>query len=373
MKLRCERTRLISALNACKSALAGRSQNEAWRNYYCNVCADSSIAEFTATNGEVQVQVRCHGVSDTDFGDVLIPPRILDILSSTSGHDVTMYDDSDGILHVECGCAEWHLQTEDPSNFAAMSPVEGETINVDAGKLRDAIARTIYASDICNTRYATGGVCLNLPAAAATDARHHLSVVHLDDCPELSCGGSLVVPVRSCKTIMSLITDESAVGIATTDDAMRFDLGDATVTARLVAGRFPTYQHVVEANVSDSSPVDVTVSVDALIAALKQASCVTSEESRGVMFSLGADEVVLRASADDVGNAESRCGVAACGSGHTPCDVILNPDRVMGYLQSVRGDTQVRITTLDVTGNGGVVFRSAPHHTYIIMPLSREG
>src|SRR5690606_24972418 len=123
--------------------------------------------------------------------------------------------------------------------------------SVPGRTLRQLIQRTIFATDSESTRYALGGVRLELTpdtiTLAATDSRR-LAMVKAACTAHGSVAeeqGEPVIPAKAMSLIeRSLGDDDRDVAIAVRNNDVLVKSGLSTIYSRLVEGRFPRYQDV---------------------------------------------------------------------------------------------------------------------------------
>ena len=162
---------------------------------------------------------------------------------------------------------------------------------VAAADLKKLIRRTIFATDVESTRYALGGVLVELTAESiamvGTDGRRLARMSAPADAENNppAPAGFPVIPVKALKLIeRNLADDDPPVHLTIqSGTAVLMRTESAVIYSRLVEGRFPRYQDVFPANVEVKIPLEA----GPLRLAVEQASIVTSEESRGVDFQFG--------------------------------------------------------------------------------------
>ena len=126
--------------------------------------------------------------------------------------DVVKLEITSDATWIRCGYSEFRLSAEDPADFPPVATFEDtDYFVVPAASLRTMIRRTIFATDSESTRYALGGIQMELGAEkltlAATDSRRLAVVTAASSIvgrPEIPA----VSPVIPSKA-MSLIEKES--------------------------------------------------------------------------------------------------------------------------------------------------------------------
>ena len=179
MKLNCHRASLATALQIVSGVVPTRTPKEILKNVKLHV--DGGKAVLIGTDQEVGIHFEVNGVETDSTGEVLLPTqRVVSILRELGDDQVTL-EATEGKLSIKGGQSEFNLSTEDPSEFPPVAAFEDlEYFTVNAAALREMIKRTIFATDTESTRYALGGVLLELTperaTLAATDSRR-LAVV----------------------------------------------------------------------------------------------------------------------------------------------------------------------------------------------------
>src|SRR6185437_1727000 len=191
---------------------------------------------------------------------------------------------------------------------------------------RKLIRRTMFATDVESTRYALGGVLVELTpetiTMVGTDGRRLAKMIAPAEAENgaASPAGSPVIPVKALKLIeRNLADDDLDVHLAIqAGAAVLVRTENAIIYSRLVEGRFPRYQDVFPANVEVRIPLESGT----LRLAVEQASIVTSDESRGVDFQFGPGALKLSSQAADVGSSHVDMPIAYEGK---PVDITFDP------------------------------------------------
>jgi len=139
--------------------------------------------------------------------------------------------------------------------------------------------------------------------------------------------------------------------------------GPATISGRLVEGRFPKYRDVIPAD----SNCSIDLVVGSFLSAVRQAQIVTNEESRGVDFAFTPGVLKLESQAADVGRSTVELPISYEGS---EIVITFDPRFVAEFLRVLEPESSVRLDLID--GESAAVFRTDDAYTYVVMPLSRD-
>jgi DNA polymerase-3 subunit beta len=371
MKAICNREGLLAAFGMVGGVVPARSPKPILQNLKLVADPDEG-STLMATDLEVGIRHRVIGMKVEQPGAVILPTQRMGSILRTSD-DEELYIEADGDQLVVRGRnAEFKLPGEDPDlypevpDFAATSYHE-----VAAADLRKLIRRTMFATDVESTRYALGGVLVELSDEAitmvGTDGRR---LARMTAPAEAQNGatppsGSPVVPVKALKLIERNLDDEDApVHLAIQSGVAVFVRTErAIIYSRLVEGRFPRYQDVFPAEVEVKIPLEA----GPLRLAVEQASIVTSEESRGVDFRFGGGVLKLASQAADVGSSHVELPINYDGKA---VEITFDPRYLSDALKTLE-DTDA-ITAELIDSKNAAVFKTDDRYTYVVMPLTRE-
>jgi DNA polymerase-3 subunit beta len=325
-------------------------------------CVLFSGGTVTATDLEIRVSV---AVPEADGPPVLLRhDRLSAIVREARGADEVEIDAGKTTATVRAGRGSWTLQTEDPTEFPSANFVDAVPL-ADVSALQwVALARqTVPATDTESSRYALGGVLLERGggelAAVATDGRRLVALRW----PADGEATSAILPARAVTVISRAAAAEvgGTVCLTRTPAEVIAVAGDVTVRARLVDGRFPKWRDVFPKRQGKTYQVTPAK----LLAAVRQASIVTSETSKAATFAFG-DCLRLSSVSAEYGEASIECDLLAPGE---VTSVRLDPQFVASLAKTLDDTVPIEI----VVGNAdtAVVFRSGPT-TAVIMPMGGE-
>ena len=370
MKITCERDKLLSAFQTAATVAPARSPKAILQNIKLEVEQDKAI--LMATDLEVGIRIEVPGVAVEVPGSVVLPTkRFGDILRESS--DEKLYLEADGQNTTVRGeRSEFKLPSENPQEFPTVAAFAEEKFHeVPARLLREAIRRTIFATDSESSRFALGGVLLEFHAesivAVGTDGRRLAKM----EGPAVAHGSHesgdamTIVPARALQLIERAVSDADAeVQIASRGNDVLVHTPRATIYSRLVEGRFPKWRDVFPQR-DDAIKIEL---VDGpLHAAVRQAAIVTSEESRGVDFTFGGGSLVLSGKAAEVGQSRVELPISYDGDEIT---AVLDPRYMSDFLKVLDAERTVTVEIKD--SESAVVCTTDDGYGYVIMPMARD-
>ncbi|TWT59112.1 DNA polymerase III subunit beta [Thalassoglobus neptunius] len=369
MKLTCSRSLLASALQIVSGAVPTRSPKEILKNIKLSL--GDGKATLLGTDQEVGIRYELLDIETDSVGDVLLPyQRITAILREVQDDEVTL-EVNEQALWVRAGQSEFRLSVEDPVEFPDVATFEDESYFVVPGRaLKTGIQRTIFATDVESTRYALGGVLLEIDGdkltLAATDSRR-LAVYQTHCSTQGAVSEEVSQPVVPAKA-MSLIDksihdDEQEIKIAIHQNDILVQTGLSTIYARLVEGRFPRYQDVIPNEFHQK----IEMVTSPFLSAVRQAMIVTNDESRGVDFNFESGTLTLTSVGQDVGSSKIQLPISYEGD---QIVITFDPRFVQEFLRVLDAASPLSLNLVD--GNSAAVFKTDESYTYVVMPLSRD-
>jgi len=369
MKIQCHRPTLAAAFQVVSGVVPARTPKDILKNVKLE--ARDGVATLSGTDQEVGIRYEVGGVEIEQEGETLLPTnRLMAILRELQDNAVGLELSEDGVI-VRAGQSEFRLQAADPMEFPVISGFDASSYHVLNGNaLREAIRRTVFATDVESTRYALGGVLLERDGdsvtLAATDSRR-LAVVKIAGKSEgesVEANAAPVIPSKAMSLVeRSISEEEQDVFIVVQANDVLVKSGNATISSRLVEGRFPKYRDVIPAQ----SNVSVDLVVGPFLSVVRQAQIVTSDESRGVNFRFSSGVLQLESEAADVGRSTIELPISFEGDDLT---ITFDPRYIAEFLRVLEPEKTVRLDLID--SESAAVFHTDDAYTYVVMPLSRD-
>jgi len=334
--------------------------------------ATSDAAVLSATDLEVGIRTEIEGVETLAPGAALLPSARLAAIVRESAPGTVFELSADGTATlVKAPRSEFRLPGEDPLEFPSVATFPSEPcFEVSTPLVRELVKRTVFATDNESSRFALGGVLLELSTravtAVGTDGRRLAKM----EGPAVAANGSPadaqpIVPARAMQLIeRCLAAGDVPVQVAVRPSEILVKTGGTTISARLVEGRFPRWREVFPER---PEAMHVNLVAGPLLAAVRQAAIVTSEQSKGVDFSFEPGQLVLSGRSAESG--ESRIEMPIDQTGAT-VKIKMDPRFVSDFLRVLDGGTAVRVELTD--GQSACVCRTEDGYGYVIMPLAAD-
>lgn len=350
---------LKRALVAVRSAVGGMA-----KPVLQNVYIGSGVVEAT----DLELRISC----EIDYHEkpVLLPhQRLTAIMSAAGSAEELALQIGDTSCTLAIGSGRWTLPTEPVSEFPAYAVDEGSrkpVARIPADQFARAVKAVAYACDNESSRYALGGVLVEVKDGTATfvatDGRRLSRVdVEIDQAVDDT---TTLWPSRAINVVAGIAGhSDGAVQLESAGNELIATIDGTVVSGRVLDGRFPKWRDVFPERDAKAT----AVSRNELLAATRQAAIVTSEQSKGVLFAITADGIHLTARSSEAGESSVTCPHLEFGQAAT---VSLDPQFVCDFLRACDDGEPVEIEAVDA--QSAVVLRCGDYHG-VIMPLAAEG
>jgi len=329
------------------------------------ILSNVRLGDWLLTGTDLEVRID----AEIDYhGDPLLLPaaKLSAILRASNGDEVVLQPKDSSVV-VKCGAGSWTLPTEDANEYPTWEAGELKAVcRLPADQFARAAKATVYATDTESSRYALGGVLIDVtdgnPTWVATDGRR-LSCVETETDQAVDDSQTLV-PARVMAVAASMATGDGSVQIEANGKEVRLTLDGYTVTGRLVEGRFPKWRDVVGQAEGDPASIDVVE----LLQSVNSAAIVTSEQSKGVTLSWKGDNLILAGRSSEYGESSVVCPAISAG---TTAKTKLDPRFLSQFLAHLPQDEEPQVEMYVTDSQSRVLLKCGPY-TGVIMPLSED-
>ncbi|MCA9134611.1 MAG: DNA polymerase III subunit beta [Planctomycetales bacterium] len=371
MKITCDREKLASAFQLAGSVALARSPKEVLQNI--KIEANEERVTLMATDMETGIRLDVEAVDVQTPGKALLHVGRVGMILRESSDD-QLYFESDGSATKIKGLhSEFNLPSANPDEFPTVVGFEEEKYHeLPARLFREMVRRTAFATDPDSSRFALGGVLLELNGedvmAVGTDGRRlaRMSGTGKSIGEHQTTGNSTIVPTRSLTLMERSIGDkEEVVHIASRGNDVLLRTGRCTIYSRLVEGRYPNWRQVIP-NRDDSVQIDMTVGP--FFNVIRQAAIVADQETRGLDFEFANGTLLLTAKTADLG--QSRVELPIDYDGEViklkldyrfVSDFLKVLDPTAKFKLDIASSTQPALMTTD------------DGYAYVVMPMALDG
>ena len=370
MRLVIERGELLRALSHVTSVVERRNTIPILANVL--IKADKSKLAFKATDLDLEV-TETIAAEVGPPGSTTVPAHMFYeiVRKLPEGAQIVLEASGDrAMLAIRAGRSRFTLQTLPESDFPDLAAGDmTHTFKLAAADLKRLIDKTQFAISTEETRYYLNGIYLHsagadktpMLRAVATDG-HRLAQFELP-LPEGAAGmPGIIVPRKTVGEVQRLIEDNDAeVTIELSQGKIRFTLGDAVLTSKLIDGTFPDYGRVIPVG----NDKELTVDKKEFEQAVDRVSTVSSERGRAVKLSLSNGKLMLSVTNPDSGSATEEIEVEY---GSEPLDIGFNSRYLLDIAAQLEGEAAV-LKLSDPGSPTLIQDRDTKGALYVLMPM----
>lgn len=370
MKITFERDKFWKVFQIAAAVAPPRSPKIILQNVLLDVSEDRAV--LMATDMEVGVRLEIEDVDVESTGQAVIPvSRLSMIIRESNDEKLTLDADSERTI-ITGKQSRFELSAQNPDEFPQIDTFEEtDYFEINTGVFKELIKRTLFATDTDSSRYALGGLLLEVDGetltAVGTDGRRLAKMegkISAVGNPTLKANET-IVPAKSMQLIERILNDdETAVKLAARSNDLMMAFNEGVIYSRLLEGRFPRWRDVLPSR-SESTKINLTVGP--MYSAIRQAAIVASEESRGIDFTFNDGSLVLSNRTAEIG--ESRIEVPVSYE-KGELSVTLDHRYVADFLKVLKEDKSF---VFDIENAESAAYcHTDDSYGYVIMPLSRD-
>ena len=367
MKATIERATLLKGLGHVHSVVERRNTIPILSNVLIEAGEDG--IRLMATDLDLQINETVEA-NVTESGSTTVPAHtFFDIVRKLHEGSQVELIAAEGRMQVNAGRARFTLATLPRDDFPVIAEGELPTrFELPAGTLRQIIDKTRFAISTEETRYYLNGIYLHVSdeaqpvlKAAATDG-HRLARGTVPR-PEGAQGMPGVIIPRKCVGELRKLLDEvdGTVQISLSDSKIRFGLGNAVLTSKLIDGTFPDYSRVIP------TANDKLLKLDprAFEEGVDRVSTIASERTRAVKMALDRDRVTLSVTSPENGTAAEE---VPADYGNEGFEIGFNAKYLMDILNQIEGDL-VEVHLADAAAPTLLRENDKAPALYVLMPM----
>ncbi len=365
MKATIERSTLLKSLGHVQSVVERRNTIPILSNVLIEAKDDGSI-RLMSTDLDLQVDESVPAQVEQAGATTVPAHTFFDIVRKLPEGSQVELTAADGKMKVVAGRARFNLSTLPRDDFPVIAEGELPTrFELPAATLRQIIDKTRFAISSEETRYYLMGIFLHVAddklKAAATDG-HRLARVTVEK-PDGADGMPDIIIPRKCVGELRKLLDEveGTVEVSLSATKVRFGLGSAVLTSKLIDGTFPDYNRVIPTandKLLKLDPKSFAQGVD-------RVATIASEKTRAVKMAVDRDKVTLSVTSPESGTATEEI---AASYGNDPLEIGFNARYLLDILQQIEGDN-VEVHLADAAAPTLLREKDDSSALYVLMPM----
>jgi len=365
MKVTIERATLLKCLGHVQSVVERRNTIPILSNVLLDAREDGSL-RLMATDLDLQVDETIEANVAQPGATTVSAHTFFDIVRKLQEGSQVELTAADGKMQVIAGRSRFNLSTLPRDDFPVIAEGELPTrFELPAATLRQIIDKTRFAISSEETRYYLMGIFLHVAddqlKAAATDG-HRLARVTVAK-PDGADGMPDVIVPRKCVAELRKLLDEleGTVEVSLSPTKVRFVLGHAVLTSKLIDGTFPDYNRVIPTandKLLKLDPKSFAQGVD-------RVATIASEKTRAVKMSVDRDRVTLSVTSPENGLATEEVPADYAADG---LEIGFNARYLLDILGEIDGDT-VEVHLADAAAPTLLRENDKANALYVLMPM----
>ena len=365
MKATIERATLLKSLSHVQSVVERRNTIPILSNVLIEARDDGSI-RLMATDLDLQVDESVPANVSQAGATTVSAHTLFDIVRKLPEGSQVELSAAEGKMQVNAGRSRFSLSTLPRDDFPVIAEGDLPTrFELPAATLRQVIEKTRFAISTEETRYYLMGIFLHLVddqlRAAATDG-HRLARVTVGKPDGADGMPDVIVPRKCVQELYRLLEElEGTVEISLSPTKVRFGLGSAVLTSKLIDGTFPDYNRVIP------TANDKLLKLDpkSFSAGVDRVSTIASEKTRAVKISVDRDKVTLSVTSPENGVATEEL---AADYGADNLEIGFNARYLLDILGEIDGDT-VEVHLADAAAPTLLRENDKSNALYVLMPM----
>jgi DNA polymerase-3 subunit beta len=365
MKATIERATLLKSLGHVQSVVERRNTIPILSNVLIEAREDGSI-RLMATDLDLQVDESVPANVTQPGATTVSAHTLFDIVRKLPEGSQVDLTAAEGKMQVVAGRSRFNLSTLPRDDFPVIA--EGELpsrFELPAATLRQIIEKTRFAISSEETRYYLMGIFFHIVddqlRAAATDG-HRLARITVARPDGAEGMPDVIVPRKAVAELYRLLEElEGTVEISLSPTKIRFGLGSAILTSKLIDGTFPDYNRVIPTGNDKLLKLDPK----SFSAGVDRVSTIASEKTRAVKISLDRDKVTLSVTSPENGVATEEL---AADYGADGLEIGFNARYLLDILGEIDGDT-VEVHLADAAAPTLLRENDKSNALYVLMPM----
>ena len=365
MKATIERATLLKALSHVQSVVERRNTIPILSNVLIEANEAGGI-RLMATDLDIQINETVDAQVSQPGATTVSAHTLFDIARKLPEGSQVELNAAEGKMQVNAGRARFNLQTLPRDDFPVIAEGDLPTaFALPSATLRQIIDKTRFAISTEETRYYLNGIFVHavddVLKAAATDG-HRLARVTVP-LPDGAAGMPDVIIPRKCVAELRKLLDEvdGTVELSLSATKIRFGLGAAVLTSKLIDGTFPDYNRVIP------TANDKLLKLDpkSFAAGVDRVATIASEKTRAVKMALDRDRITLSVTSPENGTAAEEVPGDYTAGGF---EIGFNARYLLDILGQIEGDT-VEVHLADAAAPTLLRENDKAAALYVLMPM----
>jgi len=367
MKITTSKDNLLKGIQAVQNAVSNKSTLPILSHILLEAKKDG--IKLVATDLEIGVSVLVSG-EVFEEGAITIPARkFSEIIKELSGDEaINISVKKSQSITIESNKSYFRLMGLLKEDFPQLPefPSQGakniDFIKIPQKLLKNMIQLTSFAMSHDETRYVLNGILFSFKdktlKLVATDGRR-LAVIEKQVTEIGNTKKDAIIPMKTIQELSRNLTEEGEVTFCFKENQLQINLGQITITSRLIEGEYPNYEQVIPKKIRE----EFKIKTEDFLQATRRASILTHQDSQSVKINILKDKMIITKNTPELGDSREELDVDYKG---TELSIGFNPAFLIDVLKNIEGDS-VKFGFTDP--EKPAVIRSGDDYTYIVLPM----
>ena len=327
---------------------------------------DGTRLLVAATN--LEIAATCYvGAKVVRQGDITLPARLVSDYVGSLPKGTIELSSKGTSMTISSGNYSSIMTGVDATEFPELPSIDEKqavTYTIAEADFKPAISQTIITTSNDTSRPVLTGVYWHTDGGqlylAGTDGYRLAQRRLFETTSEIAA----IVPTTSLQEVLRTISDATeSVEVLFDDTQVRFRVGEAEITSRLIEGSYPNYQQLIP----KTSDVTATLASGEFSRIVKVASLFARDSGGSVTVTIDSEKqrLSIHSIASELGENTSTASAEVAGDGN----ITLNSRYIADALNVIDGDpVQFRFSG-KLSPCVLTAAEEAPNYTHIIMPL----
>ena len=368
MKATIERATLLKGLSHVQSVVERRNTIPILSNVLIEATSEGGL-KLMATDLDLQINETIAAAVDQPGATPGSAHPLFDIARKLPEGAQVSLAAAEGKMTIMAGRAKFQLGTLPRDDFPVIA--EGElpvSFELPAETLKQIIDKTRFAISTEETRYYLNGIFWHVSddpqpvlKAAATDG-HRLARITLPRPDGAESMPDVIIPRKCIAELRKLLEEiDGSVGVSLSPTKIRFDLGQALLTSKLIDGTFPDYTRVIPTGNDKILRIDPRSFEEGV----DRVSTIATEKTRAVKMALDRDKITLSVTSPENGTAAEEVPGEYTSLGF---EIGFNSRYLLDILGQLDGDT-IEVHLADAAAPTLIRENDKSPALYVLMPM----
>lgn len=264
--------------------------------------------KLSATNLEIGV-IKILNIEESEQGEITVPAKTIIEVISGLGQAEIKFESQGEILNITSGRFKATLNGIAATEFPSIPQSDGKGSSFSKEVFLSS-SQILFACAVDEGRPQLTGLLTQIKGdileLVATDGfRLAHRKVKLEDNPADVEDFKALIPKKTFEEVLKVLSEEEvdlvSVSIADKQNQIIFNLGNTTISSRLIEGSFPSWEKIMP----EKFITRVILEKDDILRALKLASVIAKNEANIVNLTINKDQLTIKSVAKELGTQQN--------------------------------------------------------------------